>query len=104
MIIEEEAFDLCVTGLKTLQQDFVEMLSRFAPDCTREGIYLHPGKKAIEFAAEHGEDLRGCHNTDAHLRSALVGRSVSIAIRGGEADLGQFGQVYFIDFDTTRAR
>lgn len=104
VITQEQAFDLSVTGLETLQQDFVEALEKIMPDCKREGIYLHPGPKAIKFAAEHDEDLRGCHNTDAHLRSALVGRSENITLIDGEMDLGEFGNIYFIDFDTTRGR
>lgn len=101
---QELAFDLCVTGLETLQQDFVEALQKIMPDCVREGIYLHPGPKAIKFADEHDEDLRGCHNTDAHLRSQLIGRSETIAVIDNTADLGSFGHVFLIDFDTTRAR
>ena len=101
---QELAFDMSVSGLETLQQDFVEALQKIMPDCTREGIYLHPGPKAIAHAEEFNEDLRGCHNTDAHLRSQLVGRSETIAVMDGEADLGTFGNVFLIDFDTTRAR
>ena len=67
-------------------------------------MYLHPQQKALDFALEHGEDARGCHNTDAHLRSALIGRSESIALIGGLPDLGDFGRIYFVDFDQTRAR
>ncbi len=101
---QELAFDLSVTGLETLQQDFVEALQKIMPDCVRERTYLHPGPKAIQFAAEHDEDLRGCHNTDAHLRSQLIGRSETIAVLDGNADLGSFGHVFLIDFDTTRQR
>ncbi len=104
VITQELAFDLSVTGLETLQQDFVEALEKIMPDCKREGIYLHPGPKAIKFADEHDENLRGCHNTDAHLRSALIGRSENIAVIDGKMDLGEFANVYFIDFDTTRGR
>ena len=104
VITQEAAFDMSMTGLETLQQDFVDVLERVSPECTREGIYLHPGPKAIKFADEHGEDLRGCHNTDAHLRSALIGRGECIALIDGEMDLGDFGFIYFIDFDKTRAR
>ena len=104
VITQEAAFDMSMTGLETLQQDFVEAFESFMPVCRKEGIYLHPGPKALAFAEEHGEDARGCHNTDAHLRSALVGRSEVIAILDGEPDLGDFGFVYFIDFDKTRAR
>ena len=104
VITQEQAFDMTIIGLETLQQDFVEVLEKIIPDCKREGIYLHPGQKALTFAAEHGEDARGCHNTDAHLRSALVGRSETVAITNSTVDLGAFGNVYLIDFDTTRAR
>ena len=88
VITQEIAFDMSITGLETLQQDFVEALKKIMPDCTREGIYLHPGPKAVKFAAEHDEDARGCHNTDAHLRSALVGRSETIALIDKEMDIG----------------
>jgi len=67
-------------------------------------MYLHPGPKALEFAEEYGEDARGCHNTDAHLRSSLVGRSETIVLIDGKMDLGDFAHIYFIDFDQTRAR
>ncbi len=104
VITEEEAFDVSMTGLKTLQQDFVEAFESFMPVCRKEGMYLHPGPKALAFAAEHGEDARGCHNTDAHLRSSLVGRSETIVLADGAMDLGEYGFIYFIDFDQTRAR
>lgn len=104
VITQEVAFDRSMTGMETLQMDFVEMFERILPTQRREGMYLHPGPKALKFAEEHGEDARGCHNTDAHLRSALVGRSEVIAIFDGEMDLGEFGHIYFIDFDQTRAR
>lgn len=104
VITQEQAFDLSMTGLETLQQDFIEVFESIIPAYRKEGMYLHPGEKAIVFAAEHGEDLRGCHNTDAHLRSALIGRSESITLIDGKMDLGEFAHIYFIDFDQTRAR
>lgn len=104
IILQEKAFDMSITGLETLQQDFLEVFERFIPVCQREGIYLHPGPKALKFAAEHGEDARGCHNTDAHLRSALIGRSETVALIDGILDMGDFGRIYFVDFDQTRAR
>ena len=104
VITQEAAFDMSMTGLETLQQDFVECFESFLPLQRKEGMYLHPGPKALKFAEEHDEDARGCHNTDAHLRSALIGRSENIALIDGQMDLGDFGFIYFIDFDTTRAR
>ena len=104
VITQECAFDMSMTGLETLQQDLVDVFEAIVPTCRREGQYLHPGPKALKFAEEHGEDARGCHNTDAHLRSSIVGRSETIVIDGGSLDLGEFGFIYFIDFDQTRAR
>lgn len=104
VITQECAFDTSVTGLETLQQDLIDIFEKIVPTCRHEGVYLHPGPKALKFAEEHGEDARGCHNTDAHLRSSIIGRSESIVIEDGQLDLGEFGYIYFIDFDTTRAR
>ena len=72
--------------------------------CRYEGQYLHPGPKALVFAEEHGEDNFGCHNTDAHLRSSVIGRNVTIVAVDGEMDLGEFGRIHFIDWDQTRGR
>lgn len=104
VITQECAFDMSMTGLETLQQDLVDVFEKLVPTCSREGIYLHPGPKALTFAAEHGEDARGCHNTDAHLISSILGRSETLVVADGEVDLGEFGFVYFVDFDKTRAR
>ena len=93
-----------MTGLETLQQDLVNVFEEWIPTCRYEGMYLHPGKEALVFAEEHGEDNFGCHNTDAHLRSSIIGRNVTIVMADGEMDLGEFGRIHFIDWDQTRAR
>ena len=64
------------------------------PRCRKEGMYLHPGPKALQFALEHGEDARGCHNTDAHLQSALVGRSETVALIDGKMAPGASLDIY----------
>ncbi len=104
VITQESAFDYSMTGLETLQQDLVNVMEKMIPTCTTEGMYLHPGEKALKFAEEHGEDNFGCHNTDAHLRSSIIGRNVTIVLSDGEMDLGEFGRVHFIDWDQTRGR
>lgn len=104
VITQECAFDMSMTGLETLQQDLVEVMETMVPTQRKEGMYLHPGPKALKFAEEHDEDARGCHNTDAHLRSSIIGRSETIVVEDGKMDLGEFGFIYFIDFDQTRAR
>ncbi len=104
VIIDECAFDMTANGLETLQQDFVDALAKIMPTFTEAGIYRHPGPKARKFGEEHGEDDISCRNTDAHLRSSLVGRSETVVVIDGKLDLGEFGNIYFIDFDQTRPR
>ena len=95
---------MSMTGRETLQQDLVDVFEKICPSSTREGIYLHPGPKALKFAEEHGEDARGCHNTEAHLISSIIGRSLTAVIDDGVIDLGDYGFIYFIDWDKTRGR
>ena len=104
VITQECAFDMSMTGLETLQQDLVNVFEEWIPTCRYEGMYLHPGKKALDFAESVGEDNFGCHNTDAHLRSSIIGRNVTIVTVDGEMDLGEFGRIHFIDWDQTRGR
>ena len=104
VITQECAFDMSMTGLETLQQDLVNVFEDWIPTCRYEGQYLHPGKKALDFAESVGEDNFGCHNTDAHLRSSVIGRNVTIVAVDGEMDLGEFGRIHFIDWDQTRGR
>ena len=104
VIIDECAFDLTTNGLETLQQDFLDALEKIMPVFRVEGMYRHPGPKALKFGEEHDEDAKSCRNTDAHLRSSIVGRSETIVVIDGNLDLGEFGNIYFIDFDQTRAR
>ncbi|MCL2080785.1 MAG: YjbQ family protein [Oscillospiraceae bacterium] len=87
-----------------IMQDLVNALDKIAPTCRYEGQYLHPGKDHIVRAQAIGEDPAWSLNTDAHLRSAIIGRSVSIPIIDGDAQLGRFGHVWFADFDQVRAR
>ena len=104
VITQECAFDMSMTGLETLQQDLVNCFENWIPTCRYEGMDLHPGHEALVFAEEHGEDNFGCHNTDAHLRSSIIGRNVTIVTVDGEMDLGEFGRIHFIDWDQTRGR
>jgi secondary thiamine-phosphate synthase enzyme len=87
-----------------LQQDLIDSLEKIMPTFNVDGLYHHPGPKAIKFGEEHGEDEVSCRNTDAHLRSSLVGRSETVVVINGKLDLGEFGNIYFVDFDQTRAR
>ena len=64
VITQECAFDMSMTGLETLQQDLVNVFEKWIPTCRYEGMYLHPGQKALDFALEH--NLLKTSSADAH--------------------------------------
>ena len=104
VMIQEAADDTNYWGTEFLMQDLVGVLEKIIPTCRTEGQYLHPGPKHIVAAA--GRDELACWslNTDAHLRSVIMGRSVTIPVNDGKMILGEFGRIYFADFDQVRAR
>ena len=44
------------------------------------------------------------HNSDAHIKSSLVGSSVTVPIAGGELVLGRWQGIYLCEFDGPRER
>ena len=105
VITQECAFDMSMTGLETLQQDLVNAFEKWIPTCRTEGMYLHPCPEHIRIAQkERNEKSEWGLNTDAHIRSVIMGRSVIIPIIDGEVQLGEFGCVYFADWDQVRGR
>lgn len=104
VMIDEDSIDKSYTGLTFLQQDLADVFEKMIPTCRKEGQYMHPGPELTVFSAEHGEDKPGTLNTDAHLRSSIMGRSETIPIINGKLELGEFGHIFFVDFDHTRGR
>lgn len=104
VLIQEASDDVNYWGTELLMQDLVNSLEKIIPTCKTEGQYLHPGPKHIQAAAGRDEEAFWSLNTDAHLRSVLLGRSVTIPVVDGELVLGEFGRIYFADFDQVRAR
>jgi len=105
VLIQEQSDDVNYWGEQFILQDMVNILEKLIPTCRTEGQYLHPGPKHIEIASrERNEEASWSLNTDAHLRSVLLGRSVSIPVVDGKMQLGEFGRIYFADFDQVRAR
>ena len=104
VLIQEESMDQTLDGVELLLQDMVNYLERIAPTCRHEGQYLHPGPRHLAYAVAHGEEGWWSLNTDAHLRSVLLGRSETIPVIDGKPELGEFGRVYFADFDGVRQR
>jgi secondary thiamine-phosphate synthase enzyme len=104
VLIQEAADDVNYYGTELLMQDLVNVLEKIIPTCRTEGQYLHPGPMHIKAAAGRNEEACWSLNTDAHLRSVIMGRSVTIQVLDGEMQLGEFGRIYFADFDQVRAR
>jgi secondary thiamine-phosphate synthase enzyme len=104
VLIQEDADDVNYWGTKLLLQDLVNIFENIVPTCRTEGQYLHPGSKHIEMAKSRNELPAWSLNTDAHLRSVIMGRSQTIPMVDGSMELGEFGRIYFADFDQTRAR
>jgi secondary thiamine-phosphate synthase enzyme len=104
VMIQEAADDVNYWGTELLMQGLVNMLERIIPTCMTEGQYLHPGPMHIEAAKGRNELPSWSLNTDAHLRSVLMGRSVTIPVIEAKMELGEFGRIYFADFDQVRAR
>jgi secondary thiamine-phosphate synthase enzyme len=104
VFIQEDADDENYWGTKLLLQDLVNVFEKIIPTCRTEGQYLHPGPEHIACAKKRDELPSWSLNTDAHLRSVILGRSESIPINDGKLELGEFGRIYFVDFDQVRAR
>jgi thiamine phosphate synthase YjbQ (UPF0047 family) len=104
VVLQESSHDVTYQGTEFLLQDTVAILESLAPTATAEGQYLHPGPLHIADAESRGEEAAWSLNVDAHLRSIMLGRSVTVPLRDGELVLGEFGRVFFADFDQVRAR
>jgi secondary thiamine-phosphate synthase enzyme len=105
VLIQEDSEGVTYAEIPYILQDTVNCLEKIIPDCKYEGQYMHPGKYHTEQAWKLRHELnKWCLNTDGHIRSSIMGRSESIPIVDGGLTLGEFGRIYFADFDQTRER
>lgn len=106
VMTQESSHDKTYYGLEYLQQDLVNVMEGLIPQALVEGQYMHPGPKHIDFAMNEAKEVGEWTslNTDAHLRSVMFGRSETIVIVDGKMDLGEFGYIYFVDWDQIRDR
>ena len=73
---------------RDLEQDFHELLNELVPN-------------KPTFRHNKGEYGR---NADAHLKSLLVGNSITVPVTKGRLALGQWQVIYFSEFDGPRSR
>jgi secondary thiamine-phosphate synthase enzyme len=104
VLVQEASDDADYWGTELLMQDLLTILEGLAPTCRTEGQYHHPGPKHIVAAKGRDELPSWSLNTDAHLRSVIMGRSQTIPVVDGAMMLGDFGRIFFADFDQVRAR
>jgi thiamine phosphate synthase YjbQ (UPF0047 family) len=105
VIFQECSHDRNYFGREFLQVDLIQVMEKIVPTCLTEGQYNHPGPEHIKFALTNpGEFEKDSLNTDAHLRSSFFGRSESFVLENKEIHLGDFGFIYFVDWDQVRER
>ena len=93
-----------------LQVDLNKSLNKlFPPQETEGGYYRYPGPKHMAFA-QQGEDDTYVKdpglllNGPAHLKGSLLGASESFVVWDGKVQTGEYGDVYFVDWDYNRPR
>ena len=67
-----------------VMRDVIDALGRLAPE---------------DYPYRHGEG-----NSDAHIKSALVGHSLNIPLSAGKLNLGTWQGIYLMEFDGPRER
>ncbi len=105
VFIQEDSEGVTYKNIPYILQDTLNCLEKIIPTCEYEGQYLHPGEYHIRQAQTlRDEEKAWGLNTDAHIKSSIMGRSETVPIVEGQVVLGEFGRIYFADFDKTRAR
>jgi secondary thiamine-phosphate synthase enzyme len=69
------------------------------PDVVRDLLHGLAGLCPLDGEWRHVEG-----NSDAHLKTALVGTSAMLPVRGGRPSLGTWQGIYFAEFDGPRSR
>ncbi len=105
VFIQEDSEGETYKGIPYILQDTINCLEKIIPTCEYEGQYLHPCKFHAENAnAVRNEEFSWSLNTDGHIKSSIMGRSETVPIIDGKMLLGEFGRIYFSDWDKTRGR
>lgn len=104
VIFEEFVHDRDLSGYEFLQADLNRVLDRLVPPETTENMeYKYPGPAHTEFARNYEgpdkADLSIILNADSHIRGSLFGASETFVVRNGEILTGNFGYIYFVDWD-----
>ena len=109
VIFEEMVHDRDIKGDEFLQVDLDHGLSKVFPKQESDDYYYrYPGPLHQKFGREMDmdvrEDMRTLLNAHSHLRASLLGASESFSVIDGVVQTGQWGYIYFVDFDDLRPR
>ncbi|WP_338218129.1 YjbQ family protein [Lacticaseibacillus salsurivasis] len=110
VFFDEYMHDKNYYGDEFLQVDINHVLDKLVPRQTSENSpYLSPGPEHIAYGMKKTDPNYPAEewtmlNTDGHIRSDLLGNSVSLGVKNGSLMSGSVGSIYFVDFDQTRER
>ena len=110
VFFEEFVHDRDVMGDDYLQFDLNKGLEKIFPkQLAYDDYYKYPGPihRGMAMEDKEGEVAKNPSvllNADAHLKASLLGSSKEFVIRDGELMIGQYGYIYFVDFDSNRPR
>lgn len=104
VFFEEFTHDKDVAGLDYLQVDLNNGLNKIFPKQTTDSIeYRYPGPEHIKFGLNIDPDVV-LINADAHLKATLIGSSCTFSLIKGVINTGEYGYIYFVDWDSSRPR
>lgn len=107
---DEYMHDTNYYGDDYLNVDLDNIMDKVIPRQTTENFpYLSPGPKHIAYGMKKTDPNYPAKewtmlNTDGHLRSDILGNSVTLGIKNGKLMTGSVGSIFFVDFDQTRER
>lgn len=109
VFFEEMVHDVDDMNYEYLQRDLLRGLNKLFPkQLMYDDYYDYPGIKHREYCEEkfieYQRNPQILLNADAHLKATIIGESVSLIIKNGVLQTGEFGEVYFVDFDCNRER
>lgn len=106
IFFEEYVHDEDLKGHDYLQIDLNNGLRKLFPDETEfDCYYKYPGPKHLKRPGRTlFDDDCICLNGPAHLKASLIGCSQTLVIENGILQTGEFGSIWFVDFDYLRAR
>lgn len=109
LFFEEMVHDVDEIGHESLHRDLIRGMNRIFPkQVLYDDYYDYPGKEHRKYNMEnyacYQENPSILLNADAHLKASLMGASVTLIIINGSIQTGEFGDIYFVDWDSNRAR